>query len=60
MHEMLSGAAPFARDTSPETLTAILKDDPADLPASVPAAFDRLVRRCLEKRPEDRFHSPTI
>ncbi len=27
MHEMLSGTRPFQRDTIPETLTAILKDD---------------------------------
>ena len=28
VHEMLSGARPFRRDTVPETLTAILKDEP--------------------------------
>jgi hypothetical protein len=38
-------------------LTAILEDDPPGQPASVPPALDRLVRRCLEKRPDDRFHS---
>jgi serine/threonine protein kinase len=57
MQEMLSGAAPFARDTTAETLTAILKEDPPALPASVPPAIDRVVRRCLEKRPDDRFRS---
>jgi serine/threonine protein kinase len=45
MQEMLSGAAPFARDTTAETLTAILKEDPPALPASVPPAIDRVVRR---------------
>ncbi len=57
MHELLSGARPFQRDTHPETLTAILKNDPADLPPGVPPAVARVVSRCLEKRPEDRFHS---
>jgi len=55
--EMLTGAAPFRRETSAETLAAILKDDPPGLPPAVPTAVDRVIRRCLEKRPEDRFHS---
>jgi hypothetical protein len=57
IHEMLSGAAPFRRDTAVEVMTAILKDDPPVLTAAVPPAVDRLVRRCLEKRPEERFQS---
>jgi eukaryotic-like serine/threonine-protein kinase len=36
---------------------AILKDDPPTLPASVPAALDRVVRRCLEKAPDGSFQS---
>ena len=56
-HEMLAGARPFQRDTMPETLTAILNDDPPGLPPETTPALARLVRRCLEKRPEDRFHS---
>ena len=57
LHEMLSGARAFRRDTIPETLTAILRDDPPELPAAVTPALQRIVGRCLEKRPEDRFHS---
>lgn len=57
MHEMLSGGRPFQRDTTPETLTAILKDDAPDLSTDATPALARLVRRCLEKRREDRFHS---
>jgi hypothetical protein len=56
-HEMLSGLAPFRRDSAPETLTATLNDDPPGLPSSVPPALERVVRRCLEKSPRDRFHS---
>ena len=51
------GTRPFRRDTTPETLTAILKDDPPDLSPGVTPALERVVRRCLEKRREDRFHS---
>src|SRR6185436_11236057 len=60
LHEMLSGVRPFDRDTSPETLTAILKDDPPALPAARPeigATLDRVGRRCLEKEPSQRFQS---
>ncbi len=60
LYEMLSGKHPFRRDSSAETLTAILRDEPADLGTlaeAVPTAVVRLVRRCLEKRPEDRFQT---
>src|SRR4029077_16028863 len=43
-----------------ETMTAILKEEPADITEpnnKVPAQLERIVRRCLEKRPEHRFHS---
>jgi Tol biopolymer transport system component len=54
LYEMLSGHGAFRRDTTPETLTAILKDDPPPLPEVEP---DRVVRHCLEKNPSQRFHS---
>ena len=59
-HEMLTGRRAFARATAAETLTAILNDEPSDLAdsgAKVPPALDRVIQRCLEKHPEDRFHS---
>src|SRR6266705_1234688 len=58
--EMLTGVRAFQRDTAAETMTAILKDDPA-WPAGkdmdVPPALARLVGHCLEKSPEERFQS---
>jgi eukaryotic-like serine/threonine-protein kinase len=60
LYEMLSGARAFRRDTAVETMTAVLKEDPPDLadPAHlVSPALDRIVRRCLEKSPEQRFQS---
>ncbi len=60
LYEMLSGKHPFRRDSSAETLTAILRDEPEDLGAladTLPMTVVRLVRRCLEKRPEDRFQT---
>ena len=43
-----------------ETMTAILREEPPDLPEtnrSVPAALEQIVRHCLEKEPESRFQS---
>src|SRR5512143_3476096 len=55
---MLSGRRPFAGDSSAELMTAILKEDPPELAKpDVPAGLERVVRRCLEKRPEERFQS---
>ena len=57
---MLSGKRAFRRDTVPETMTAVLKEDPPDLVDSTPGispALDRMVRCCLEKNPEQRFQS---
>ena len=60
LYEMASGRRAFARDTAAETMTAVLRDDPPDLTRdshALPAAFEPLVRHCLEKRPEERFQS---
>jgi serine/threonine protein kinase len=60
LYEMLSGVRAFRRDTAAETMTAVLKDDPPELPDPsrlVSPALERMVRRCREKNPEQRFQS---
>jgi eukaryotic-like serine/threonine-protein kinase len=60
LYEMISGQRAYRRDTVAETLTAILRDDPADIASAItnmPAGLVRTIRRCLEKRPEERFQS---
>jgi eukaryotic-like serine/threonine-protein kinase len=60
LYEMLTGKRAFRRDTTPETMTAVLKEDPPDIAESSPTvspALDRIVRRCLEKSPDQRFQS---
>ena len=60
LYEMLSGVRAFRRDTAAETMTAVLKDDPPELSDPghlVSPALERIVRRCLEKNPEQRFQS---
>ena len=60
LYEMLTGRRPFQRDTGAETMTAILKEDPPDPDKAgvvVAPGVLRTMRRCLEKRPEERFQS---
>jgi Tol biopolymer transport system component len=64
LYEMLSGERAFRRDTAAETMTAVLKDDPPDLSTRsshsarpVSPVLERIVRRCLEKSPDQRFQS---
>ena len=41
-------------------MAAILKEDPPDLSVTnqnISPGLDRIVRHCLEKSPEQRFHS---
>ena len=60
LYEMLSGQRAFHRDTAAETISAILKEDPPDLSVTnqnVPPGLERIVAHCLEKNPEERFHS---
>ena len=60
LYEMLSGARAFSRETAAETMSAILREDPPDLSATnknVQPGLERVVRHCLEKSPEERFHS---
>src|SRR4030095_11388518 len=48
------------RDTPPETMSAILNDDPPELSvaaAAIPPALVRIVDRCLEKSPSARFQT---
>jgi eukaryotic-like serine/threonine-protein kinase len=55
--EMLTGRQVFRRGTAADTMSAILKEDPSEMPVRVPAGLARVVRRLLEKVPEDRFQS---
>ncbi len=56
-YEMLSGRRPFAGGSAADLLAAVLRDQPqplGELKPSVPGYLDELVRRCLEKDPDER------
>jgi hypothetical protein len=60
LHEMLSGRRTFTGDSVVELMNAILQDEPAELSetnAKISPALDKIVRHCLEKKPEMRFQS---
>lgn len=60
LYEMVTGQRAFSRDTSAETVVAILKEDPPDLSQilkSIPSELEQLILHCLEKNPEQRFQS---
>jgi len=60
LYEMLAGKRAFQKPTSPETMSAILNEDPpgiSQVTANIPPALQRVVHRCLEKNPEQRFQS---
>jgi len=60
LHEMLSGQRAFTGESHVEVMHAILKNDPPELSesnAKIPPQLDKIVRRCLEKKPERRFQS---
>ena len=60
LYEMLTGRRSFHKPTSAETMSAILNEEPTPVSQIAPGvapALQRVVQRCLEKSPEQRFHS---
>jgi Tol biopolymer transport system component len=60
LYEMLAGRRAFEKPTSAETMAAILNEEPpaiSELAPNTPPALVRIVKRCLEKDPEQRFQS---
>src|SRR5579864_6256155 len=57
---MICGKRAFDAEPSADTMSAILKEEPADLSETnrnVSPALERIVHHCLEKTPEQRFHT---
>jgi len=60
LYEMLSGQRAFPGASAIEVMNAILKEEPTELGETntkISPQLEKLVRRCLEKQPERRFHS---
>ena len=60
LYETLSGKRAFHGETEVDTMTAVLREEPADAnleQAAIPTPYQDIVHHCLEKEPENRFQS---
>jgi eukaryotic-like serine/threonine-protein kinase len=59
LYEMLAGQRAFPGATRADVLSAVLKEEPPVPPpgASLPPGLERVLLRCLEKGPGERFQS---
>jgi serine/threonine-protein kinase len=57
LYELIEGRLPFEADAFSAMILRIVNDPPAKLTARLPAGLDRVVLRCLEKKPERRFQN---
>jgi hypothetical protein len=60
LYEMATGRKAFARVSGPETMTAIIREEPeplATMSPKTPAQLRWIVERCLSKEPRERYAS---
>jgi serine/threonine-protein kinase len=60
LYEMLTGRRPFSGPTLTAVIDQIVKVTPpciGDLVPNIPPAVQRIVSKCLEKRPEQRYQT---
>jgi serine/threonine protein kinase len=60
IYEMLSGMVPFAGDNTVSVALLHIQGEAArlrDLDQSIPLSVDKIVQKCMQKRPERRYHS---
>ena len=60
LYELATGIRPFKGDSVLTILSSIVRDTPPpaiELNPSLPRALSRVIRRCLEKDPENRYQS---
>ena len=63
LYEMLTGQRAFQRETTAETMTAILKEEPPELSETntrINPALEKIVRRCLQRNRNSAFTLRTI
>jgi len=57
LYELLAGKPAFQAESAVEVMHAIVAAEPAELPDSVPDGLRRIIKRCIEKKPAQRFQS---
>jgi serine/threonine protein kinase len=60
LYEMVAGRRPFRGETGETTRLKIIEAEPDPLPAAcqdvVPRELERIIRRCLRKKPDERYN----
>ncbi len=54
LYEMISGSKAFAGTNAATVMSAVMRETP---PSIEPPALNRIIKRCLEKDPDDRFQN---
>lgn len=60
LYQMLTGERPFRGTSAVDMISSILRDQPVaitELRSELPPHLGRIVRRCLEKNPRDRYQT---
>jgi Flp pilus assembly protein TadD/TolB-like protein len=60
LYELLTRVRPFERETKPETMAAIIRENPpppSSIDATLDRDLDRILARCLAKNPRERYAS---
>ena len=60
LYELATGRRAFARPSAPQTLAAIIEDEPERVEAHnprVPVQLSHVIARCLAKKPDERYES---
>ena len=60
LYELATGKRAFRRESAPQTLAAIIEDEPEPIEAHnprVPVQLSHVIARCLAKKPDERYES---
>ena len=60
LFQMLTGERPFKGDAAADMISSILRDQPSpvsEIRPDLPPHLSRILRRCLEKEPRDRYQT---
>ena len=63
LFEMTTGARPFSGDSTPDLISAVLRDEPKgvdELRRDTPVFLQKIIRHCLAKEPERRLRSREV
>lgn len=57
LYEMLARRRPFFGETASDTMASILTSEPAPLAENVPLELQRIIKKSLQKSPDERYHT---